>query len=91
MDTLRPTVYYTGRGNSCVVSVQDETPQGLVKLKSPSDITGAGGCYGVALEDYIEQFDKYLRDLKKFRAAVLDTKRAYFDAVEVDSAGRPVK
>lgn len=88
-NNLKPTAFC--KGNFWAVSVRDQAPQGLEKLGSPSDIIGTGGCYGTALEDFIAQFDEYLDELKSFRDEVLESKRAYLDAVIVkDSLSTPL-
>lgn len=88
---LRPTVFFTGQGNSCEVSVQDNAPYGLEKPMPFSDITGTGSCYGVALKNFIEKFDDYLNDLVRFREKILNSKRAYSDVITVDCTGEPLK
>lgn len=90
-EKLVPTWYDDGKhkGNSSVVTVRSIKECGLAAVPSPTDIIGTGCCYGDALEDYIEQFDDYLETLRKFREEVLDTKRAYDEAISVDFSSFP--
>lgn len=87
---LKVTACYTGKGNTCIVSIKEVNSLSLAKIVSPSDMSGVGGCYGEALADYTAQLDKYLERLIQFRNRVLNSERAYKEAVHVDFAGNPV-
>lgn len=92
MNMFKLTLHDTGRHNSSssVVSVRILESWGMSDVLSPSDIVGTGDCYRAALEDFIDQFEKYIESLQRFKEEVLDTKRAYEDVVSVDFAGNPV-
>jgi hypothetical protein len=81
------------RSNSSSVSIRSFTHLGVFDVISPTDITGVGGCYGDALEDFIEQFDSYLDGLMEFRDEVLNTKKSYDNeyVVSVDCSGNPLR
>lgn len=93
MKELKLAVYYTGRLNSCVVSMRttDGIPDALYSIPSLSDLAGSGGCFEAALEDFRAEFDEYLESLIRFRDEVLDTERAFNETIDVDFAGRPTE
>lgn len=91
MDALKLTVYYTGKMQACEVSAADqESPELLLDIPSPSDIAGVGGCFGEALEDFAEQLDDYIAKLVGFRNEIVRTSRAYTEAVKVDYNRNPL-
>lgn len=79
------------KSDSSSVSVREFTDYGVFDVISPTDIVGTGSYYGMALEDFIEQFDEYIASLVKFRNEIADTKRAYEEVVRVDFSGNPLK
>lgn len=75
---------------SVTVSVRAFSDCCVFYVDSPTDIIGAGSNYGEALEDFIKGFDEYIDDLIRFRDEILNTKRAYTEAIEVDWRGKPL-
>ena len=77
--------------NSVTVSAREAISCGLTDIISPTDIKGAGSCFGSALEDFSEQLSEYIEELQKFRSEVVETSRAYTEAIETDFAGNPLR
>lgn len=92
MKQLKPIWNDNGKHNSSssTVSVREFTDYGVFDVISPTDIVGVGSHYGEALEDFINQFNEYIADLEKFRDEILNSKKAYTEAVEVDYSGNPL-
>lgn len=78
------------QSNSVTVSVREHTDFGMFNVISPTDIVGAGSCYGTAKQDFARQLDDYISSLIKFRDEVVNTEKAYTEAVETDYAWRPI-
>lgn len=79
------------KSSSVTVSAREAVPYGLSDIISPTDIKGTGSCFGSALEDFSEQLAEYIEELEKFRREVVETSRAYTEAVETDFAGNPLR
>lgn len=79
------------KSNSSSVSIREISDYGLSDVISPTDIVGTGSNYGIALEDFIQQFDEYIASLAKFRSEVLSSKKAYEEVISVDFSGNPLK
>lgn len=92
MGQLKLVWYDNGKHkpNSVIVYIKEQIGSSLSDVLSPTDITGSGGCFGTALEDFEEQLDEYISNLVKFRDEVVRTKRAYSDLVKVDCNGNPI-
>ena len=75
---------------SKTVSISEACSIGLIPVNSPSDLYGSGSCFGTALSDFAKRLDEYISCLSRFRDEVVNTKRAYTEAVEVDYAGNPI-
>ena len=82
-ENLRCAVHYTGNMQKCLVTTLLLTPTGYAPLPSISEFKSKGGCFGTALEKHIEDIDDYIAALQKYREEVLDTSRAYNEAVYV--------
>lgn len=78
------------KSNSVTVSVRELTDFGMFDVISPTDIIGVGGCYQTAEEDFASQLNDYISALVKFRDEVVNTERAFSEAVKVDYAGNPI-
>lgn len=77
--------------NSVSVSVREGVSYGLSDVISPTDIKGVGSDFGSALGDFTKQLDDYIAELCEFRNEIVRTKKAYFEAIEVDWSGNPIK
>lgn len=77
--------------NSVTVSAREAVSYGLSDIISPTDIKGVGSDFGSALSDFDKQLDEYIVELCKFQNEVVRTKKAYFEAIEVDWSGNPIK
>lgn len=77
------------KSNSSVVSIAEKDAFGLSNVDL-SIITGVGGCYGNALEDFIYNFDMKLGELKAFRE-MLDEMYQFQTKVKVDCFGKEIK
>ena len=75
--------------NSSCVSLADKTDYGLLSVDI-STISGSGGYYGAALEDFICEFDKKLNELMEFRK-MLDEQYQHQNIVYVDCFGNEIK
>lgn len=94
MSRLVLTYHDTGKrnSNSFVVSVRGVDHWGTSDVLSPTQATtGTGSNYGEALQDFVRNLDEYISTLTKFRDEIAKTSRAYYEAVEVDFAGRQVR
>lgn len=95
MSDLRVTSHYEGAAGSgqatCTVTIKKQMGDALLGLVSPSDFVGTGGCFGTALDDYMEKLDEYIATLQEFRDEVLATHRAYSETVRVDADGNVMK
>ena len=58
---------------------------------SPMDVVGTGSDFGSARENFAEQLTEYIEELIKFRDEVVETKRAYEEAVMTDCNGKPLR
>lgn len=72
--------------DSSCVSLADKTDYGLFPVDL-SCISGYGSYYGMALKDFIYEFDKKLEELKVFRA-MLDEQYQYQNKICVDCFGK---
>ena len=77
--------------NSVTVSTRYDVSYGLSDVISPTDIKGTGSDFGSDLSDFAKQLDEYIAELCKFKNEVVRTKKAYFEAIEVDCNGNPIK
>lgn len=78
------------KSNSCTVSVRECVGEYLCSINSPGEIVGTGSDFSRAKENFSEQLTDYINRLTKFRDQVVETKRAYFEAIETDSTGIPL-
>lgn len=78
------------KSNSVSVSIRELTDFGMFDVISPTDIVGVGGCYGTAEDDFARQLDDYISSLVKFRDEVVNTERAFTEAVLTDYAWNPI-
>lgn len=78
-------------GDSHRVSVRENLGDYLCDVCSPTDIVGTGSDFGSARERFAEMLDEYIAALIKFRDEVVETSRAYYEAVETDFAGNPLR
>lgn len=92
MRQLKLVWYDSGKKNSTAitVSVKEAVSFGLSDVISPTDISGSGSCYGNALQDFASQLDEYIEELCKFRDEIVNTSKAYTEAIEVDFGGKPI-
>ena len=93
MEQLKLVWNNNGKHNSSsfTVSVRELTDFGMSVVISPTDIVGAGSCYGTAKEDFARQLNDYISSLVKFRDEIVNTTRAYTEAVETDYAWNPIR
>lgn len=93
MNQLKVIWNNDGKHNSgsVTVSARESVGYGLSDIISPTDIKGTGSCFGSALEDFSEQLAEYIEELQKFRHEVVETSRAYTEAIETDFAGNPLR
>lgn len=77
--------------NSCRVSVRRAVSDFLCNTFSPMDVVGTGSDFGSARENFAEQLTEYIEELIKFRDEVVETKRAYEEAIMTDCNGKPLR
>lgn len=92
MEQLKLIWHDNGKHNSTSssVSVREFTDIGVFDVISPTDIVGTGSYYGAALEDFADQLNNYIANLEKFRDEIVNSERAYKEAVRVDYSGSPI-